>query len=262
MLGERAQASGAHVRLGVTAATLEDDGNGVTARLTDGRTGRYDIVIGADGLHSQTRRMVLPDAAPPRLTGQSVWRYNMPRTPDVTGIHTYEGPIGVGLVPLSETTMYMYVVTAEPPHTRMPREGLAGAMRARLEGLPPAITALASYITDDDAVVYRPLEYVMIEGDWFAGRVILIGDAAHATTPHMGQGAGMAIEDSIVLAEELTARPTPAAAFSGFMRRRAERCRFVVESSLAAGEYQLGLRRDFDYAAVNRRLTGVIAEPI
>ena len=66
-------------------------------------------------------------------------------------------------------------------------------------------------------MVYKPLEVpILLDGDWFKGNVIIIGDAAHATTPHLGQGAGMAIEDSIVLAEELEKAATVADAFSAF----------------------------------------------
>ena len=72
-------------------------------------------------------------------------------------------------------------------------------MREKVPKTSPRIAALAEQITDDDGVVYRPLEGMFVDGDWYNGRVVLLGDAVHATTPHLGQGAGMAIEDGIVL---------------------------------------------------------------
>ena len=262
LFGERAQQAGAEIRLGVTFTQLHDDGAAVDVSFTDNTKGRYDLVIGADGLYSEVRKTLFPNAPAPRFTGQSVWRYNLPRPPDVTSLHVYAGRNGVGLVPLSDTLMYIYVVTEEPGNPKMPREGLAAAMRARLAGLPPAISALARQITDDAGVVYKPMEYLFLDGDWFAGRVIVIGDAAHASTPHLGQGSGMAIEDSLVLAEELTNHDELPSALRAFMNRRAERCRFIVENSFAVGEYQMGRGGNLDYAAVTQRMHEVTAAAI
>ncbi len=263
VLGDRTLAAGANVRLGITATLLDDDGSGVDVRFDDGTTDRYDVVIGADGLYSQTRQAIFPDTPRPEFTGQSVWRYNFPRSPDVTGLCAYEGPTGVGLVPLSETLMYMYVTTAEPGNPRHARGVLAQTMRDRLAGVPsPAIRALAEQIVDDDAVVYKPLEWLFLEGDWHKGRVVLIGDAVHATTPHLGQGAGMAIEDSLVLAEELARSASPEQAFAAFRARRYERCQYVVEQSRAICLGQLGLGPVIQAAAATRDMFVKISEPI
>ena len=213
----------------MTATDLNDDGSGVTARFSDGSQGRYDAVVAADGLYSDTRARLFPDAPQPRFVGQGVWRYNFPRVGTESSIAVYEGPTGVGLVPTSPTLMYMYVTTPEPDNPRYPRDGIAAAMRDKLRGVPaPQIQALAEQITDDAGVVYKPLETLFLEGAWHRGRIALLGDAVHATTPHLGQGAGMAIEDSLVLAEELDRHPDPEAAFAAFRARRVERCRYIV----------------------------------
>jgi 2-polyprenyl-6-methoxyphenol hydroxylase-like FAD-dependent oxidoreductase len=262
VLGAHARRAGARIRLGVTAQRIVDEGSGVRVEFSDGEEKRYDLVIGADGLYSQTRATLFPQAPVPRYTGQAVWRYNFPRPPQLNVLHAYAGRIGVGLVPISSALMYLYVVTAEPGNPRMPRAGLAAQLRNRLAGQPPAIASLAAQITDDDGIVYKPLEWLLLPGDWHQGRVILIGDAAHATTPHLGQGAGMAIEDSVVLAEELGRQVDVEAAFRAFEARRRERCRFIVENSIAVGEYQLGLRDQLDYAAITRRMFEVTAQPV
>jgi len=263
VLGDRTRAAGAEVRLGITAEVLEDDGDGVSVRFSDGSEGHYDLVIGADGLYSQTRATLFPDTPAPDFTGQAVWRYNFPRLPDLEGLRVFEGPTGVGLVPLSDALMYMYVTTPEPGNPRYPREGIAAVMRDKLAGVPaPAIQRLRDQIVEDDEVVYKPLEWLFVEGPWHKGRVVLLGDAIHATTPHLGQGAGMAIEDSIVLAEELVRADTPEAAFDAFRARRFERCRYIVESSRAICLGQLGLAPLVENASATRAMFTKVSEPI
>lgn len=263
VLGDRAIGAGAAVRLGLTVDTLDDDGTGVSVRFSDGSTGRYDLVIGADGLYSQTRAMLFPDAPTPEFTGQSVWRYNFPRTADVTCLSAYEGETGIGLVPLSDALMYMYVTTSEPGNPRYERDTLAAAMRAKLANIAaPSIQALAEQITQDDEVVYKPLECLFLTGDWNKGRVVLLGDAVHASTPHLGQGAGMAIEDSIVLAEELAKADRPEEAFTAFRDRRYDRCRYIVDASKAICFGQLGKGPLIENAQATRDMFIRVAEPI
>lgn len=262
VLGDRTIASGAEVRLGVTAVSLDDDGAGVDVAFSDGRTGRYDLVVGADGVYSRTRATVLPDAPGPVFTGQSVWRYNLPRPDGLDAMHAYNGPIGVGLVPISPDLMYLYMTTPEPDNRRYPREGLAAVMREKLGDCAPAIRDLAEHVTDDAGVVYRPLEGHLVEGPWHRGRVVLLGDAVHATTPHLGQGAGMAIEDSLVLADELAGAGDVASALAAFRDRRFDRCAYIVRESLAICMGQLGKGPPVDNAKATHAMFQVVAEPI
>ncbi len=259
VLGERAIADGAEVRLGVTVERLDDDGQGVTVALSDGTAGRYDLAIGADGVHSQTRALLFPEAPAAEFTGQSVWRYNLPRPAGLDSVHVYNGPVGAGLVPISRELMYMYLTTPEPGNPRYSTTGLAAAMRAKV---PAPLAELAALITDDDEVVYRPLEWVMLEGPWHRGRVVLLGDAVHATTPHLGQGAGMAVEDAIVLAEEIGRHDTTDAAFAAYRDRRFERCAYIVHSSLAICFGQLGKGPPVDNARATAEMFARVAEPI
>jgi 2-polyprenyl-6-methoxyphenol hydroxylase-like FAD-dependent oxidoreductase len=263
VLGDRTIGAGATVRLGLTATNLEDDGEGVSVTFSDGTQGRYNLVIGADGLYSQTREMIFPDAPKPEFTGQSVWRYNFTRTPDVIGLQAYEGATGIGLVPLSQDLMYMYVTTPEPGNPWYATEDLAAAMRSKIAGVPsPAIAALVDQITDNEEVVYKPLEWMFLQGPWHKGRVALLGDAVHATTPHLGQGAGMAIEDALVLADELVAADALEPALTAYRNRRFERCRYIVESSRAICFGQIGKGPLMDNAAATREMFMKVAEPI
>ena len=262
VLSDRTSASGALVRLGVIAEALEQRRAGVEVTFSDSTTECYDLVVGADGLYSSTREAILPNAPKPQFTGQAVWRYNMPRPAGLDALHVYNGPTGVGLVPISEALMYMYVTTPEPANPWYAREGLAQRMRDKVANTSPQIRALAELITDDAEVVYRPLEGLMVEGPWHDGRVVLVGDAVHATTPHLGQGAGMAIEDAIVLTEELARHETPQAAFEAYYDRRFERCRYIVERSLAICLGQLGKGPPVDNARATAEMFEVTAQPI
>ena len=262
VLGDSAKGLGAQIRLGVTVESLSDDGEKVHVAFSDGARDSFDLVVGADGVYSQIRDLILPDAERPVFTGQAVWRYNLPRPVDLDALQAYNGPIGIGLVPLGPNLMYIYVTTAEPGNPRYPREGLAAAMRGKLAGCAPAIRALAEQITDDGGVVYRPLEGMMVHGRWSKGRVGLLGDAVHATTPHLGQGAGMAIEDAIVLAQELEKHDDVEAALKAYRERRYERCRYIVESSLAICYGQLGKGPPVDNQKATADMFDVVSQPI
>jgi 2-polyprenyl-6-methoxyphenol hydroxylase-like FAD-dependent oxidoreductase len=111
-------------------------------------------------------------------------------------------------------------------------------------------------------VVYRPLETIFLVGEWSKGNIVLLGDAVHATTPHLGQGGGMAIEDAVVLAEELARHDEPEAAFAAYRTRRFERCRYVVEKSLEICRGQLGKGPLVDNAAAGAEMNALLAQPI
>ncbi|MBC2665493.1 FAD-dependent oxidoreductase [Novosphingobium flavum] len=262
VLGDRAKALGAELRLGLTVAGLDDDGTKVRARFSDGTEGAYDAVIGADGVYSQTRDMILPEAERPEFTGQSVWRYNFPRSPGLDALQVYNGPTGAGLVPMSADLMYMYVTTPELGNPKYPTEGLAAAMRGKLANCAPAIRDLGEQITDDAGVVYRPLEGMLVEGPWNKGRIGLLGDAVHATTPHLGQGAGMAIEDAIVLAEEIEQAESVEQALAAYRDRRFERCAYIVRASLAICNGQIGKGPPVDNHKATAEMFAVVSQPI
>ena len=94
-------------------------------------------------------------------------------------------------------------------------------------------------ITDNDLVNYRPLEALRLPAPWYKNRVVIIGDAVHATVPQLGSGAALAIEDAVVLAEELQKAMEVSDAFEAFMKRRYERCLMVVDASETLAEWEL-----------------------
>lgn len=254
---------GARVRLGLSVESLQDDGDSVDVQFTDGSVGNYDLVIGADGVYSKVRALVFGNTYTPRFTGQAVWRYNFARNPQIDHLANYHSATGnAGLVPLAGDLMYMFLTSHEPSNPWMDPATLAAQMRQRLEGFTGLIGELREQITDSSQVVYKPMEVVFVNEPWYRRRVLLIGDAAHATTPHLGQGAGMAIEDAIVLSEELTGDSSVEQQLQCFMDRRFERCKYISESSVLAGDKEMQHDRDFDRIGLIRQMLARTAEPI
>jgi 2-polyprenyl-6-methoxyphenol hydroxylase-like FAD-dependent oxidoreductase len=262
VLADRAIELGAEIRLGLTVVSMDDDGTNVRVEFSDGSSCSYDLVIGSDGVFSQIRGMILPEAEKPQFTGQAVWRYNFARPRELRALQAYNGPIGAGLVPISDDMMYMFVTTPEPDNPRYPIEGLARTMRSKIANCAPAIRELGEQITDDKGVVYRPLDGMLVTGPWSKGRVCLLGDAVHATTPHLGQGAGMAVEDAIVLAEEIKKANEVETALRSYRDRRFERCAYIVRASLAICMGQLGKGPLVDNHRATGEMFAVVAQPI
>lgn len=259
------EASGADVRLGVTVESLRQDDSGVDVALTDGATDRYDLVVGADGINSLVRRRVFPEAPEPEYTGQVVWRHNFPKPPAQDTLDTYVGVRGkAGLVPLAPDLMYMFVIERWPADDLdVPDERLPETMRERLDGYGGPIGELRdTLITEESEIVYRPVYSLLVPSPWYRGRVVLIGDAAHATSPHVGQGAAMAIEDAVVLSEEVTSSDDLAAALGRFMERRFDRCRRIWEISRQLGTWEIEEAHDADFVGLTIESVQLTAAPI
>jgi 2-polyprenyl-6-methoxyphenol hydroxylase-like FAD-dependent oxidoreductase len=241
LLTSRTLESGAEVRTGVSFTTIESSDEQVEVSFTDGHSGSYDLVIGADGLYSSVRARVFGAELTPRYTGQVWWRYNLPRIEGLDEIRMYLGPDGsAGFVPLGEDLMYLLTIETPMPGQREAIEsrGAATVYRERLASFAGPVAALREQVLDDDAVVVRPIENIIVKAPWYRGRVVLVGDAAHGATPHCGQGAAQAIEDGIVLAEELAKDFSVPDALARYTARRYERCRAIVEGSERVGQWE------------------------
>jgi 2-polyprenyl-6-methoxyphenol hydroxylase-like FAD-dependent oxidoreductase len=233
VLADATVAAGADVRLGVRVASLDPERGRV--ELTDGSSSSYDLVLGADGLRSQVRDLVLEDVPEPRFTGQAVWRTLMPRPPDLDVYHMIYGRRAkVGFVPVSGEHLYMFVVQNVDDLSRPPRGERPELLRRLLDADHWLIDYAREHVGDPD---YRPLEWLLVPAPWYRGRVVLLGDAVHTTTPHLAFGAAIAVEDATVLCELLAAHPVQEA-LERYTPRRHDRCRLVVENSVQLGEWE------------------------
>jgi 2-polyprenyl-6-methoxyphenol hydroxylase-like FAD-dependent oxidoreductase len=264
VLIESARSRGADLRLGVTWSAIRQSPDKVTVDFTDGTTCDYDLVIGADGAYSTLRGEILGITEKPKFTGQGVWRYNVPRPKHVTRTQMCIGLEGgkCGFVPLTEETGYVLLVQSEPGNPRHPPEQLAEIFRERLAACTGLMGELRDQITDPELVVYRPLEVMFVTRPWHKGRVLLIGDAVHATTPHLGQGAAQAVEDAVVVGQ-VFARDAPIESLmQEFTDRRYERCKFIFESSVQIGEWEQYPSPAADPEGLTRKMLDVVAAPI
>ncbi len=255
---------GTHVRLGMSVTRIDQSDRDASVTFSDGTTGTYDVVVGADGVYSRVRALTFGRDFTPAFTGQGCWRHNFERLPEIDHLYASIGPQGnAGLCPLAPDLMYMYVTAEEPGNPDYAAADLPALMRDRLKAFGGIIGMLRDRISDPAEVVYRPFEALLMPAPWYRGRVVLIGDAAHTTTPHLGQGAGMAIEDSVVLSE-LLARDAPLAdSFDEYMHRRYERCRYIVEESIAVGTFEMTRQpADFNHGMAVAAMLERTAQPI
>ena len=240
ILTATAKRLGVTVRLGLTVDALHDTAVGVEVRFSDGSTGAYDLIIGADGAYSKMRTLLFGGSHRPVFNGLAVWRYNFPRPPDMKwGSVHYSRRAKAGLVPISPSLMYIFVVTPEPTNAKPSSSSLADDMRERLGDFGGPVAELREQIVDPAGVVYRPMEPMLLPAPWHRGHVLLIGDAAHATTPQLSQGASIAIEDATLIAQLLSLDRPIDDTFAEFMRRRYERCKFVVDTSSKIGRWEV-----------------------
>jgi 2-polyprenyl-6-methoxyphenol hydroxylase-like FAD-dependent oxidoreductase len=237
ILTDAAEAAGARIRLGLTVSAITSLEDRADVVLSDGSQESYDLIVGADGIRSHVRRMTFGAEYEPQFTGHGVWRFTVPRTPEVSHqIMLYGVGVKAGVMPVSQNQMYLLLVTNEPGNPWLPPDRLDDLLRDRLRSFTaPVVTSIREQISDPSQVIYGPIEEVILPPPWHRGRVLLIGDAAHASGPHVSQGATMAIEDAIVLAE-LIGRDLPGeTVLSQFMARRYERCKFVQDVSRQVG---------------------------
>ncbi|TWB26471.1 FAD-dependent monooxygenase [Nitrospirillum bahiense] len=240
LLSRLTREAGVRVSLGLTATEWTDTGDGVDVRFSDGGAGTYDFVVAADGAFSKARSFLFPDAPKPTYTGQYCWRVVAKRPPEIDRSHFFVGaPVTCGLVPVSQDLMYLWLLENVPEMRRVDEATAYQRLAQLLAPFGGPVATLRDNLNADSWVNVRPLEAVLLpRHQWFKGRSILIGDAAHATTPHLASGAGIAVEDALVLVEELDRHDDLTAAFQAFTDRRFERCRLVVESSVAIGRAQ------------------------
>ncbi|GGN36549.1 FAD-dependent oxidoreductase [Streptomyces fuscichromogenes] len=262
ILIDAVRASGAGVRLGTTADSLDQDADGVSVRFSDGTTGRYDLVIAADGLNSATRAAIgITDR--PEPTGMAIWRVAAPRPASVIRTDlAYGGPAFIaGYCPTGADTLYAYVVEACRDRASVDPAAYADEMRRLAQGYGGAWPEITEHITDPKKVNYTWFHHLLVEGSWHRGRVVLVGDAAHCCPPTLAQGAAMSLEDALVLAELLSAgRDWDDELFQAYYDRRIPRVRTVVEASLQIGRWQLDGVRDADMAGLVGRTMSLLRE--
>lgn len=241
VLSAAAVAAGARTRFSTTITELTDDGSGVDVTLSDGSSDRWDLVVGFDGIGSPLRSRLYGDRYTPEYTGFANWRVTVPRLPDVRGVVMGTAQETKALLtPITDDTMYLAAVFAEPEDFRPDPEHAHEQLAERLRMFSGPVAEALAAVTDPAAVVHSRISQVTVDAPWHVGRVVLAGDAAHASTPQLAQGAAMAVEDAVVLAEVLDAQDGVPEALTAWEERRRPRALWVQALSRAVLKQETG----------------------
>jgi FAD-dependent urate hydroxylase len=215
------------VRLGVSPQTFTQQNGFVTVEFNDGNTSHYDLVLGADGIHSQVRQLVV-GAGVVRPVGQLAWRFITECPPAVTTWTVLFGRrVSFLAVPIGGGKVYCYCDAFTNSAPGQEADDVTGHLARLLAGFAGPVPVILDMLRPNDAVYVAPIEEVILD-EWARGSVLLIGDAAHATSPNMAQGAAMALEDGLVLAECLASAAGVTETLAKFQARRRPRTQWVL----------------------------------
>src|SRR4051794_24158611 len=245
ILVERATEVGVKVRFGTTFTELTQDDSaddgGVDVTFSDLSTSRYDVVVGADGIRSYTRR-ALGINLETRSIGMGIWRAFGPRPTSVTRTDLYYGGPSyiAGYCPTGEDSLYAYIVEDAQDRSALSPEEQLATMKHLSQAYHGPWDEIRETLTDPSRVNYTWFETHLLDQPWHRGRVVLIGDAAHTCPPTIAQGGAMALEDAVVLAELLSERNAlDQELWDAFHTRRYERAKTVVDASNQLAQWQL-----------------------
>ncbi|MBG0566966.1 FAD-dependent monooxygenase [Actinoplanes aureus] len=262
ILMDRAERAGVKARFSTIVDAVEQDGDGVDVRFSDGTSGRYDVVVGADGVRSAMRRTLGVELTT-RSVGLGAWRMFGPRPAGVTAFNVVFGGAShmVSVCPTSADTAYWSLLEdAQDRATLSPQERLA-EFRKLISHYHGPWDEARDALTDPAKLHYTWFETHLLDPPWHRGRVVLIGDAVHVCPPTIAQGAAMGLEDAVVLAELLTtADRIDDALWSAFMARRYDRVKTVVEASLQIAQWNLDHVRG-DVPSITRKVAAIVSQP-
>jgi 2-polyprenyl-6-methoxyphenol hydroxylase-like FAD-dependent oxidoreductase len=226
------------VVLGKRCETIEQVGERVHIMFADGDYATADLLIAADGISSVVRQQLVPDSVP-RYAGYTCWRAVIDNPGveinNMISAETWAPQGRVGIAPLQDDKIYWYACINAPQYDEKMRRMTPEKLARHFEMVHSPIEAVLAS-TSQDQLIWNDIADLKPLKHFVYGRVVLLGDAAHATTPNMGQGACQAIEDAVVLAQCLQQNPEVAVALKSYEKRRKARTAKVIEMSRRLGE--------------------------
>ena len=235
LVGVLAEALGPDaIRYGSTVSEAGSRPGRVRFRPKDGAVTGADVLVAADGIRSCLRETCVA-SNPPVYQGYTAWRGLGPRPHDLNSdaFEAWGDGLRFGLFSLGEEQCYWYALASRPSgqqDTSDPRAELSGLFEAWHPRVRRVITS-----TPQDDVIRHDVFGLRRSRPWVAGRVVLVGDAAHGMTPDLGQGGAFALEDAVSLADHLGAEADVDAALGGYERERRRRAASVRRRSQASG---------------------------
>jgi 2-polyprenyl-6-methoxyphenol hydroxylase-like FAD-dependent oxidoreductase len=242
-----------NVRLGMECTGCSQDEAGVSASFADGTQARGDFLVGADGVHS-TIRSQLFGIIKPAYVGYTCWRgvAHIERT----DLERYVWGKGFqfGIAPMARGRAYWFAQKYAPEGEQEKAGGRKQALLDLFADWHDPVPAVIEATRDGDILRNDVYELPHLKR-WSAGRLTLLGDAAHAMTPNLGQGGCLAIEDALALASCVSREPDVTAALKMYEARRSKRARNVarlahfmggavqIENGLVAGTRNAVIKR-------------------
>lgn len=213
-------------------------GGKVLAFFEDGRQAESYVLIGADGLRSATRKAIFGEK-PLRYSSHTCWRgiieHQFDNPHQTKELWAKTGGKRVAMIQVAPNKVYFYYTEKHQPGFKVPSADQISYLQAQFSEFPPIYAeviakAKPAEIFHDDLYDLKPL------AKWHQDHVMLLGDAAHATTPNLGQGGCQAIEDAWYLAEYLERNDNVAEAFAAYEQFRRPKVNFVVNTSFMIGK--------------------------
>lgn len=246
------------IQLGARCLRAEERTAGVTLEFASGGTAQFDALIGADGLHSVCREAI-GDRRPLRYSGQTCYRglcrMPMPQELVAESAEIWGKGVRFGCSQVSQDEVYWYATVTTGPGKRTSKEEIRKILDVKFGQFPGVVREVIRHIRAED-IIHGDLFDLEPGKTWVAGRIALLGDAAHATTPNLGQGAAMAIEDSWILGQELSDGRSPEVAFQKYNAIREKRVSGIIHQSWKAGKIA-GLRNPVACAVRNLAISSV-----
>ena len=262
VLCERVYEAGVRVRLGLSVRAIDRHPDRADVEFTDGTSGGYDLVVGADGIRS-TVRGLLGITTRPQPSGMSIWRVVADRPGELDCAEVYYGGprYKAGYSPISADKCYAYILDTDGRQQDFGEQPAWQLMYKRSDGYGGTWGKIRETIGPHSDVSHTRIEWLLVDDPWFRGPAIVIGDAAHACPPLIAQGAAMCAEDAVVLAELVAGDQPLTAALPAFMARRLPRVRLVVQNSMQLVRWEMGLEphTDADVAATMSETLGFLA---
>ncbi|MCR2762966.1 FAD-dependent monooxygenase [Microbacterium sp. zg.B48] len=265
ILLEHAQRAGAGVHFGRRITGVDDRADGaVEVFVDDESAGHYDLLIGADGLHSTVRDLMGIDTKP-QPTGMGIWRTFVSRPAEVERSELYYGgPVYIaGYTPTGQDSMYAFLVEKAQDRFGTSDEDATRIMLEESRAYDGPWNSIRADLADGAHANYTWFTQHILDASWNRGRVVVIGDAAHSCPPTIAQGAAQGLEDAFVLAELLTQRDAvDQELWDQFHARRLPRAKAVVEASVQLGQWQIDGNRDADAGGLIFGIAQKMAEPV
>jgi 2-heptyl-3-hydroxy-4(1H)-quinolone synthase len=220
----------AGVRFGTSVTALAQQQDSAAVTLSDGSEHVYDLVVGADGVRSSIRNHLFGNVQP-HFCGQVGWRFLVRCPTSITGWTLFAGHRGVFLfIPVGNGQAYCYADAAVDKPLEDPLEGRLERLRSRFASYSSPVPDSLAELQSSEQIHFGAIEDILQE-PWSAGSTLLIGDAAHATSPNMASGAAMAFEDALVLSNLVVSGREVAQLLSDYTAQRLNRVRWVHEQT-------------------------------